>query len=130
VKSEIFMVPCGIERELVVRNHKRTRLLLGEMLDPNDGHAFKAEQLCSLEPSMSGDDLAPAIGKNWYVEAKFAHRSCDLVNLLFRMSFRIARRWFERFNWALFDPQRAARTFRLAKVIGQGTVPLEPPRLE
>ena len=111
VKSEIVMVPIGIERELVVRNHECALLLLRQVLDPNDGDALKAQQLRSLESPMPGDDLALTISENWHVEAKFANGGRDLANLLVRMGFRIATSWVEFVQQALFNLQHRRQMF-------------------
>ena len=102
-----FLISAGIEREHVVRNHIRAAFGLGEVREGDRRHRLPLQELCCLDPPMTGDDLAIMGDEDWVGEPKPLDRRCDLPDLLFGMRPRVARERAERRDRPIYNLRTA-----------------------
>lgn len=85
-----LLVPASIERELVVDEHIGAPLSRIEMSEAHSRDVLQADQLCSLDSAVTGDDLAILADQYRVGKSEPPDAVCDLPDLLLGMGAGIA----------------------------------------
>ena len=91
LEPQQVLVPAGIQRQLVVRQHIRALLCLAHMRELDHRHPLEPELPCRQHPAMPGDDAACAIDQHRVGPAELPDAGRDLRHLGIGVGAGIAR---------------------------------------
>src|SRR5436309_15609650 len=89
-EREHLEIPAGVERQLVVGEHIGAALRRREVRQDDARHLVEAEQMRSEHPAVAGNNAVLFVNQHRVGEAKFAHRGCELRDVLVAVSARVS----------------------------------------
>src|SRR6516164_7624350 len=101
--GENFPVPTGFFGEPVISDDVSALVRRREMTEPQGRHLGQPEELCCLDPAMTGNNHVRIIHKHRIVEAESLDAVCDLSDLFTRVRACICLRWFKLVDRGHFD---------------------------
>ena len=88
--GEQILIPAGVERQAVVRQHVRAPLCGRQAREHDDRHLPHAERLRGAHAAVAGDDFAIRRGQHRIGEPELGNRRLQLGDLRRRMRARIS----------------------------------------
>ena len=84
------LVPAGVQRQLVVRQHIGALLRLAHVRELDHRHPVQSQLPCRQHPAMTGDDAARTIDQHRIGPAELPDTRCDLRHLGIGVGARVA----------------------------------------